>query len=82
MGWPGWDEAWAIRVVWISFRPSEPETWVRILHRPPQHAISSQLRPPVSSKLLGFDQVPVGLATLSQGPILSIEINRIKPESH
>ena len=25
---------WAIRVVWISFRPSEPETWVRILHRP------------------------------------------------
>ena len=23
----------AIRVVWISFRPSEPETWVRILHR-------------------------------------------------
>ncbi len=25
----------AIRVVWISFRPSEPETGVRILHRPP-----------------------------------------------
>ena len=25
----------AIRVVWISFRPSEPETWVRILHCPP-----------------------------------------------
>ena len=24
----------AIRVVWISFRPSEPETWVRILHCP------------------------------------------------
>jgi hypothetical protein len=26
----------AIRVVWISFRPSEPETGVRILHRPPR----------------------------------------------
>ena len=30
-----WGEHRAIRVVWISFRPSEPETWVRILHRPP-----------------------------------------------
>ena len=31
----------AIRVVWISFRPSEPETGVRILHRPPSITDSS-----------------------------------------
>ena len=34
----------AIRVVWISFRPSEPETGVRILHRPPLHHESEASR--------------------------------------
>ena len=32
----------AIRVVWISFRPSEPETGVRILHRPPFNGVPGQ----------------------------------------
>ena len=39
---------WAIRVVWISFRPSEPETWVRILHRPLNLQITAK---PFSTKL-------------------------------
>ena len=34
---PGSEQAWTVRVVWISFRPSEPETWVRILHGPPRN---------------------------------------------
>ena len=40
MGRPGWEESWTVRVVWISFRPSEPETWVRILHGPPLNSTS------------------------------------------
>ena len=36
MGRLCWEIAWTVRVVWISFRPSEPETWVRILHGPPK----------------------------------------------
>ena len=41
--------SWAIRVVWISFRPSEPETWVRILHRPLNLHITAK---PFATKLV------------------------------
>ena len=46
----------AIRVVWISFRPSEPETWVRILHRPLLSAVglgAGLTMPPVVTVMNG-----------------------------
>ena len=49
----------AIRVVWISFRPSEPETGVRILHRPPQF---TWLNPCT----VGFSQTNDGVPRTSQ----------------
>ena len=55
MGRPCWEKAWTVRVVWISFRPSEPETWVRILHGPPLSL----------SFTGGFDDITEDLSTWS-----------------
>ena len=65
MGWPGWERVWTVRVVWISFRPSEPETWVRILHGPPLNL----------SFTGGFDDITEDLSTLSEGTLLSLEVD-------
>ncbi len=91
---PGSEQAWTVRVVWISFRPSEPETWVRILHGPPTNILQrgdterilcsgGEFRTLIADlqTVAGHDS-SVDLSTVPELPFLSFEVYRVKPESH